>query len=133
MLVGGIVMVIFDFVMVGIPSVNIFGSPIGTCVCYGITCILDMLIVKRVVPKCPSFLKLFAKPVLASVVMGAAAWGSYGLLFRVTHSNALSTLAAVLLAVVVYAVMVVALRILTRDDLSLMPKGDKIARLLHIN
>ena len=42
-------------------------------------------------------------------------------------------LAAVLLAVVVYAVMVVALRILTRDDLSLMPKGDKIARLLHIN
>ena len=65
--------------------------------------------------------------------MGAAAWGSYGLLFRVTHSNALSTLAAVLLAVVVYAVMVVALRILTRDDLSLMPKGDKIARLLHIN
>ena len=39
----------------------------------------------------------------------------------------------VLLAVVVYAVMVVALRILTRDDLSLMPKGDKIARLLHIN
>ena len=133
MLVGGIVMVIFDFVMVGIPSVNIFGSPIGTCVCYGITCTLDMLIVKRVVPKCPSFLKLFAKPVLASVVMGAAAWGSYGLLFRVTHSNALSTLAAVLLAVVVYAVMVVALRILTRDDLSLMPKGDKIARLLHIN
>ena len=50
-----------------------------------------------------------------------------------THSNTLSTLVAVLLAVVVYAVLVVALKILTKDDLSLMPKGDKIARLLHIN
>ena len=133
MLVGGVIMVLFDFFMVAIPSVNIFGSPIGTCICYGIACGLDLFVVKRIVRNCPSYFHLFAKPVIASVVMGGAAWGSYGLLFRVTHSNTLSTLAAILLAVVVYAVLVVALKILTRDDLALMPKGDKIARLLHIN
>ena len=44
----------------------------------------------------------------------------------------MATLFAVLLAVAVYAVLIVALRVLTRDDLALMPKGDKIARLLHI-
>lgn len=133
MLVGGVIMVLFDFFMVAIPSVNIFGSPIGTCICYGIACGLDLFVVKRIVRNCPSYFHLFAKPVIASVVMGGAAWGSYGLLFRVTGSNTLSTLAAILLAVVVYAVLVVALKILTRDDLALMPKGDKIARLLHIN
>ena len=132
MLIGGIVMVLFDFFMVAIPSVNIFGSPIGTCLCFGITCILDLLVVKRIVPNCPSFLRLFAKPVLASVIMGGTAWGSYGLLFKLTHSNTVATLFAVLLAVAVYAVLIVALRVLTRDDLALMPKGDKIARLLHI-
>ena len=94
MLIGGVIMVIFDFVMVGNPSINIFGSPIGTCICYGIACILELLVVKRIVPRCPSYFKLFAKPLLASVVMGGAAWGSYGLLYRLTGSNTLSTLAA---------------------------------------
>jgi stage V sporulation protein B len=132
MLVGGVIMVLFDFFMVAIPSINIFGSPIGTCICYGVTCTLDLIIVRRIVPNCPSFLTVFGKPVLASVIMGAAAWGSYGLIHRVTGSNTVATLLAVILAVAVYAVLVVALKTLTRDDLSLMPKGDKIARLLHI-
>lgn len=133
MLIGGIIMVIFDFVMVGIPSINIFGSPIGTCVCYGITCLLDLLIVRRIVKRCPSYVSLFGKPLLASVVMGIAAWGSYALLYKVTQHNAIATLAAVLIAVVVYAALIIVLRTLTKEDLSLMPKGDKIARLLHIH
>ena len=132
MLAGGILMVIFDYIMVAIPSVNIYGSPIGTCICYGTTCVLNLIVVKRVVPGCPSLVTIFGKPLVASVLMGGAAWGSYGLLFRLTSSNSLSTLLAVMLAVVIYAVLVVALKILDRDDLSLMPKGDKIAKVLRI-
>ena len=41
-------------------------------------------------------------------------------------------LAAILVAVAVYGALVVALRCLSREDLSLMPKGDKIARLLRL-
>lgn len=33
---------------------------------------------------------------------------------------------------VVYGILVLVLRIVSRDDLSLMPKGDKIAKLLRI-
>ena len=65
MLVGSIIMVLFDFFMVAIPSVNIFGSPIGTCICYGIPCGLDLFVVKRIVRNCPSYFRLFAKPVIA--------------------------------------------------------------------
>ena len=46
--------------------------------------------------------------------------------------NALLTLGAIGVAVVVYGVLVIALRAISRDDLSLMPKGDKIARLLRL-
>ncbi len=46
--------------------------------------------------------------------------------------NALMTLGAIGVAVIVYGVLVVALRAISRDDLSLMPKGDKIARLLRL-
>ena len=47
--------------------------------------------------------------------------------------NALCTMVAILVAVVIYAVLVVVLRAITKEDLSLMPKGDKIARLLHLS
>ena len=43
-----------------------------------------------------------------------------------------STLLSILAGTVVYMVLVVALRIISRDDLALMPKGDKIARLLRL-
>ena len=47
--------------------------------------------------------------------------------------NALSTFAAIGVGVVVYFILVLALRAITREDLELMPKGDKIAKLLHIH
>ncbi len=133
MLIGGAIMVLFDFFVVAIPSVNIYGSPVGTCICYGVTSVLDLIMVRRIVPHCPSYFSLFGKPLLASVLMGGAAYGSYTLILFVTKSNSIATLLAICLAVVVYAVLIVALKTLTRDDLSLMPKGDKIARVLRVN
>ena len=46
--------------------------------------------------------------------------------------NALMTLGAIGVSMVVYLVLVVALRAISRDDLTLMPKGDKLARLLRL-
>ena len=68
---------------------------------------------------------------LASKVLSAAPEeGAEAVLSR--SANALCTLGAIGVAVVVYGVLVVALRAISRDDLSLMPKGDKIARLLRL-
>ena len=132
MITGGVLMVLFDYFVVAIPSVNIYGSPIGTCLCYAVTCLLDLIYVRRRVPNCPGYLRVFAKPFAAAVVMGGAAWAGYGLLHR--HlGNGVSTLAAVLIGVVVYAVMLILMKTLTRDDLSLMPKGEKIAKILRIS
>ena len=46
--------------------------------------------------------------------------------------NAVMTLGAIVVAMAVYGVLVVKLRGISRDDLSLMPKGDSIARLLRL-
>ena len=45
----------------------------------------------------------------------------------------MASLAAIGVAVAVYGVLVVALRCLSRSDLALMPRGDKIARLLRLD
>ena len=132
MAIGGIIMVIFDYFVVAIPDINIFGSPIGTCIGYGTTCLLDLLLVDRIVPGCPNYVKVFAKPLISAGMMGVAAWAVYGLIFRVTARNAVALILSIGVAGLIYLALLVLLRTLTKDDLSLMPKGDKIGRLLRI-
>ena len=92
---------------------------------------------------------IFVKPAIASAIMGGAAWAVYGLLSRVLTAeqvneagetirvvsrmgNALGIFLAIAVAGVVYLVLVVAIRAISKDDLALMPKGDKLARLLRL-
>ena len=44
----------------------------------------------------------------------------------------MSVAGGIVIGAIVYAILVLVLRIVSKDDLSLMPKGDKIAKLLHI-
>ena len=65
--------------------------------------------------------------------MGAAVWAVYGLMVNVlTISSKLATLLTIGVGVVVYLVLVLSLRALSKEDLELMPKGDKIAKILRI-
>ena len=136
MLLGGAVKVLINYVLVGNPDINIKGAPIGTLVCYGLIATVNLVIVWRLLAEKPNYLKVFAKPVLASAIMGATAWAVHGLCGRFLTGGyvkeSLATLAAIGAAVVVYLILVLALRLITREDLKMIPKGDKIAALLHI-
>ena len=134
MLLGGIVKVVVNYALVGIPSLNIIGAPIGTLSCYIAIITLNLIAMRRMLgTRCPRILRTLAKPLLASLVMGAAAWAAAGLLGRFVPSGAVCCLGAIALAGVVYCVMVLALRIITLEDCMLLPKGEKIARFLKIH
>lgn len=129
--VGGVVKIAVNYVLVGNYDINIQGAPIGTICCFAAASLMDLFFIHRAIPQPPRYGRVFLKPLLASGLMGLAAWGSYGLLHRFL-GNSLSTLGGIFVGVVVYAVLVLALRILTKEDLALMPKGDKIAKILKI-
>lgn len=152
-LVGGAVKIISNYNLVSVPDVHIYGAPVGTLLCYVVVLILDLILLRRIVPGIGKYAGVFGKPLLASVVMGAGAWAGYGLLERVLvrlpalqsigaqgtgvavlsrTGNALATFAAIGGAAVLYLVLVVAMRAVSRDDVLLMPKGEKIAKILKI-
>ena len=149
MVLGGVVKIITNYNVVIQPSIGIYGAPMGNILCFALCMVLDLIVIARVIPRRPRYLPVFAKPAVASVAMGGAAWAVYGLLSRVLSSNqvnelgetvralsrmgnAVATLLAIGVAVAVYFVLVVALRAISRDDLALMPKGEKIARILRL-
>ena len=132
MLIGGAVKIVLNYNLAAVESINIHAAPIGTLVCFALSTAVNLFFVWLIVRDKPNYPALFAKPLAASLLMAAAAKGAYALARRFVPSNLVCTLASVALAVVVYAALVVALRILTREDLALLPKGEKLARLLRV-
>ena len=136
MIVGGVSKIIVSYTLVGNPKFMVYGAPAGTLTCFAVVVVLNLLLIKRMVPHPPRYHRVFLKPLLASVLMGAAVWAAHGLLSDFLSGSflleAAVTALAILVGVVIYAVLVVVLGILSKSDLEMMPKGEKIAKILHI-
>ncbi len=136
MIVGGLVKIGANWVLVANPEINIVGAPIGTLSCYVVMCVMNYVFMCRCLPEKPSLARIMGRPLISSAAMGLSAWAVYGLCSRFLPAgyiyNALGMLAAIGVAVVVYLIMVVALRAITYEDMKLIPKGEKLARILHI-
>ena len=139
MLIGGVVKIVLNYNLTAVPDINIHGAPIGTLVCFSLTAILNLIAVSRVASFRLNYPGYFLRPLLASLVMALSARGVYALCahFLLTEESGrmmmlLCVGAAIAVAVIVYAVLVLALRIVTRDDLALLPKGEKLARILRV-
>ncbi len=132
MLIGGVVKVIVNYILVGRADVNITGAPIGTLCCYVTICALNLIAMRRVVSTHPRVLATMVKPLLSAAAMGLAAFMSYDVLATYLPSQKLACLLAICVAAVVYCIFVVVLKTITREDCALLPKGDKIAKLLRI-
>ena len=132
MLVGGAAKIVLNYHLAAVPAVNIHAAPIGTLVCFALSTLVNLFFVWLIVQDKPNYPALFAKPLAASLLMAAGAKGAYALLRLKIASNLVCVGGAVVLAVAVYAALVLALRIITREDLALLPKGEKLARLLRI-
>ena len=72
----------------------------------------------------------YVKPVASAVVMSAAVWISYRILFGF-FGNALSTMLAVLIGAVVYCAMLFVTRSIKKEELKSLPKGGKILNLMN--
>ena len=127
-----------NYILVGDPDINIKGAPISTLCCYGVIAALNLYFVWKYSPEKPRYFSVLLKPALASAVMGGAVWAVYGFTSRALsgHSaygaNALATLVSILAGVVVYFILVLALRILQADDVRNIPKGAWVIRKLHL-
>ena len=131
--IGGIVKIIVNFVLVGNPKINIVGAPLGTLACYLLISGLDVFAMKRVLRRPPAVLRNVWKSAVAAVLMGAVAWLVNRVLAGAGLSAAIRATGSILVAVFVYAVLVLLLKIITKDDCRLLPKGDKIAKILKIS
>ncbi len=138
MIVGGVVKVTLNYFLVARPRINIYGAPVGTLVSYVVMAVMNFVFMCWVLDKNPKLRNILIRPFLCSAVMGGCAWGVYGLCDRFLRFGSprlhmlLCMSLAILAAVAVYLVFAIAMKMITRDDMRLIPGGEKIAKLLHM-
>lgn len=133
LLIGGVTKVLVNLICIRIPSINILGAVFSNLACFGIAGILDTIVLLTVTGTQVRFRDTFLKPIVASALMGAGAWGTHALLSRIDVLSygigaAAVTVLAVLVGVLLYMVLVFGFRMFTKDELSFIPGGRKLMR-----
>ena len=131
-LCGGIVKVIVNYVLVGNPEINVYGAPVGTICCYLVVAVMNLIFMARHMERAVNLGKVLLRPALSAAAMGVAAWAVWSLAKSFISSSLIAFGLAVAAGVAVYLVLVIALRAITLEDMKLIPKGEKLAKLLHI-
>ena len=129
--VGAVLKIVINFILVGTPSINILGVPIGTTACYAYICIANFVCFVKYSGVMPNLYTCIGKFLLSGIACGVAAWGTLSALGTFGLSRSIATVAAMGTAAVVYVIFLAILRALVKEDILSLPKGEKIAKVLE--
>lgn len=145
--IGALAKVFITYTLTGVVFINVKGAAIGTVSAYIIASTLNIFAVKKYTGAKFNIRLTYMKPIAASLVMAICALGSYhimmltaGRLISKSMNNsgtlsiflptAVSTLAGVLVGAVLYIVMILKLKAITKEELSNMRSKGKLGRFI---
>lgn len=130
--VGMIIKIVINYILVGIPSINIQGAAVGSLVAYLFVSIIGIYIIAKETGVVPDFNKILLKPLSAAVCCGVAAFGSNYLISNyIMKPGRLTVIPSVIVAVIVYVVSLLLFKGITKEDLQEIPYGNKIGKILE--
>ena len=134
MFIGGAVKLVAVFILTGNPNIGILGTPIGSLLCYLCITVLNLFTIRKVLPEAPAIVRNMLRSIVSAILMGVAVFGTwYGITAALGNvSRIIACGAPIAVGVVVYVIAVVKLKAITREDCLLLPKGEKIAKFLHL-
>jgi stage V sporulation protein B len=130
LMLGIILKIMITWVLTGIPSVNIQGAAIGTVAAFAVAAVLNLLAVRKYIGTEIGIIKTFGRPFVAAAIMGLTSKGIYELLRLWVDGNTIPTLVAIFVGVLLYGVMIIVTKTISRDELGKLPKGDKLLKIL---
>ncbi len=126
-LIGAVVSLFVNVLCILVFNTGIYSLVINDLVFSGVLAYLDLKAVCRYGRVRLRWRRLIAKPLISALAMGAVCLVCYQLLNRLTGSNLLAVLAAVVAAILVYFVLMVNTGGITEKDMDNLPMGRKLA------
>lgn len=111
-------------------NLGVYALVIGNVTFPLVVCILNARSIYKHLGYKSEKVKTFLIPSIASLIMGVFTFLSYQVIDRLTHMNSISTLFAIMIAVITYFVSLIALKGITEEELYKIPKGTLIINLM---
>lgn len=123
---GMLVKIISSYILIGIPEINRYGTPISTCLCYFTIMALNFYFLVKYTGIVPPLRRTFIKPFMSSSIMAICTILVYILMNNILGGSRIAIIPAVATAVLIYIILTLLSKTLTREDVLLLPKGTKI-------
>lgn len=129
-----------NYILIGIPQINVKGAVFGTAFFYLLCIFYNYSVLRKETGVRIDVKTVLLKPLVAAVLCGGAAYGSYAVLSSVftfgdmssrLNGQSLACLVSIGIAVLVYAISVLLSKTLVKDDILMLPKGEKLAEILE--
>ena len=124
------VKLILNLILVPIPEIGVNGAAIASVACHVVAFTIAITSLKRNIKLNLTFSKFVIKPIIATIIMGICSYFIYSSLLGIITEN-LATIIAIVSAVIIYAISVIVLKIFTKEEMQMMPAGDKICTILE--
>lgn len=131
MLVGVVLKVGINYILVAIPTINVVGAPIGTATCYAYIFTANLIALRKYSGVNINIYGTIIKPLISAVICGVTAYGVHLLIANMRGTGSLTTLISVAAAAVAYVLALGFTRTLSENDILMLPKGQKIAKILE--
>lgn len=129
LLIGCVIKIGLNLVLITNPNINIYGAVISSFICQFVVFMIVYITMKRNIKVKFEPMKHIIKPLLAGLIMGAVIF-FINYLFNGVIRNSILTIINIMIGAVVYLISVFALKILSKDEILMLPKGEKIYNLL---
>jgi stage V sporulation protein B len=127
-LCGAVIKIPLNILFISITEINVLGAIISTTICYLVASCIDLYYLVKYTEVMPDFIGIILKPFLSSIIMGLSCYTFYHFIFIFTASNSLAILVSIAIGVITYFAMLLLLKGLNKDDINLIPMGDKLVK-----
>ena len=125
-----IVKLILNLILVPIPSIGVNGAAIASVACHLVAFGISIMALKKTIRIKLGVRRFVIKPILATVIMAICSYFIYSLLLGIIAEK-LATIIAISSAIIIYALAVVVLHVFTKQEIKMLPAGNKICMILE--
>lgn len=127
--IGVMLKLILNLILVPNPSFGVNGAAIASVINNFVAFFLSFMILRKTIKLNLNFVKFILKPIIATFAMCVCSYYLYTILIGIISAK-LATILAIVIAVIIYVVMLVILKIFDEDEITMMPYGTKIYKIL---
>lgn len=120
---------IANIVLMPIEGIYENGAAIGSVICHVLCFSIVYTVLLKTTKLNFSLLKLSIKPIIATIIMSVISYGFF-ILLKPFIGIRILTILSIIIAVIVFAACLLILRVFSKDEIEMLPRGESIYRFL---